>query len=100
MKQVLYIDAERTGYSIDQIHSTMTAGELISYLEQFDEDTPVCSRARDIAARAADVTFDYLDAPIKTVTAPDTPVPFSAVLEAIYSPQAEDIVHAAVSQVR
>ncbi len=65
-----------------------------------DEDNPVCSMARDIAARAADVTFDYLDAPIKTVTAPDTPVPFSAVLEAIYSPQAEDIVHAAVSQVR
>ena len=44
MKQVLYIDAERTGYSIDQIHSTMTAGELMNYLEQFDEDTPVYLR--------------------------------------------------------
>ena len=44
MKQVLYIDAERTGYSIDQIHSTMTAWELMNYLEQFDEDTPVYLR--------------------------------------------------------
>ena len=41
MKQVLYINAEREGYAIDQIHNTMTVGDLISYLEQFDEDTPV-----------------------------------------------------------
>ena len=41
MKQVLYINAEREGYAIDQIRNTMTVGELISYLEQFDEETPV-----------------------------------------------------------
>ncbi len=41
MKQVLYINAEREGYGIDQIHNTMTVGDLIAYLEQFDEDTPV-----------------------------------------------------------
>ena len=41
MKQVLYINAEREGYAIDQIHSTMTVGDLIAYLEQFDEETPV-----------------------------------------------------------
>ena len=41
MKQVLYINAEREGYAIDQIRNTMTVGELICYLEQFDEDTPV-----------------------------------------------------------
>ena len=44
MKQVLYIDAGREGYGIDQIHSTMTVAELISCLEQFDEDTPVYLR--------------------------------------------------------
>ena len=44
MKQVLYIDAQREGYAIGQIHSTMTVAELISYLEQFDEDTPVYLR--------------------------------------------------------
>jgi len=59
-----------------------------------DEDTPVCSVARDIAARVAEKGFDNLDAPIKTVTAPDTPVPFSAVLEAHYTPRPEQVVFA------
>ncbi len=37
----LMIAAEREGYSPAQIRRTMTVGELISYLEQFDEDEPV-----------------------------------------------------------
>lgn len=41
MKSVLYIKAEREGYSISQIRKTMTVSDLISYLEQFDEDAPV-----------------------------------------------------------
>lgn len=57
-----------------------------------DEDTPVASMARDIAARVGDQAFDWLDAPVKTVTPPDTPVPFSAVLEAHYLPTAEWVV--------
>ena len=35
-----------------------------------DEDHPVASMARDIAAIVADKAFDWLDAPVKTVTAP------------------------------
>lgn len=31
----------REGYGIDQIRRTMTAGELINFLAQYDEDTPV-----------------------------------------------------------
>jgi pyruvate/2-oxoglutarate/acetoin dehydrogenase E1 component len=57
-----------------------------------DEDTPTCSMARDIAARVADKGFDYLDAPIKTLTAPEAPVPFAAALDAFYLPRAADIV--------
>ena len=57
-----------------------------------DEDTPTASMARDIAARVADKGFDNLDAPIKTVTAPDTPVPFSAVLESHYTPCASQVI--------
>lgn len=37
----LYIEGRRNGYSPDQCGSTMTVGELIAYLEQFEEDTPV-----------------------------------------------------------
>ena len=34
----------REGYGIDQIRRTMTVGELINFLAQYDEDTPVSSR--------------------------------------------------------
>lgn len=37
----LFIETDREGYSPEQCRRTMTAGELIEYLEQFDEDTPV-----------------------------------------------------------
>ena len=64
-----------------------------------DEDTPVASMARDIAAIAADKCFDWLDAPVKTVTAPNTPIPFAAQLEAAYIPNAEKIVGAVRAQI-
>ena len=48
--------------------------------------------AGEIAAIVADEGFDLLDSPIKRVTAPDTPVPFSPTLEAAYGPSVETIV--------
>lgn len=57
-----------------------------------DEDNPRCSAATDIAAMVADKGFDTLDAPIKLVTAPHTPVPFSPPLEQAYVPSPERIV--------
>ncbi len=56
-----------------------------------DEDNPRCSCATDIAAMVADRGFDLLDAPIKMVTAPHTPVPFSPPLEQFYVPSPERI---------
>jgi pyruvate/2-oxoglutarate/acetoin dehydrogenase E1 component len=56
-----------------------------------DEDNPRCSAAADIAALVADKGFDTLDAPIKMVTAPHTPVPFSPPMEAFYIPSPERI---------
>ncbi len=63
-----------------------------------DEDNPRCSMATDIAALAADKAFTELDAPIKRVTAPHTPVPFSPPLEQFYIPSPEGIV-AAVQEI-
>ena len=60
-----------------------------------DEDNPRCSAATDIAAMVADKGFDTLDAPIKRLTAPHTPVPFSPPLEQYYVPSAERIADAA-----
>lgn len=65
------------------------------HLVVVDEDTATASMARDIAARVAENVFDWLDAPVKTVTAPETPVPFSAVLEKLYVPTAEQVIAAA-----
>jgi pyruvate dehydrogenase E1 component beta subunit len=56
-----------------------------------DEDNPRCSVATDISAMVADKGFDTLDAPIKLVTAPHTPVPFSPPLEQFYIPSPDRI---------
>ncbi|MDM5212512.1 alpha-ketoacid dehydrogenase subunit beta [Peribacillus sp. NJ4] len=57
-----------------------------------DEANPRCSMATDIAALVADKGFDTLDAPIKRITAPHTPVPFSPPLEDLYLPTSEKVI--------
>jgi pyruvate dehydrogenase E1 component beta subunit len=59
-----------------------------------DESTPRCSVARDIAALCVDRGFDFLEAPVKCVTAPHTPVPFSRVLEQAFLPSPQDVLDA------
>ena len=39
--KALYIEGRRNGYGIDQCGRTMTVGELIEFLQDFDEDTPI-----------------------------------------------------------
>jgi pyruvate/2-oxoglutarate/acetoin dehydrogenase E1 component len=56
-----------------------------------DEASPRCNVATDIAAQVADHAFEALKAPIKIVSPPHTPVPFSPALEDIYVPNAEKI---------
>lgn len=63
-----------------------------------EESPPRCSVARDIAALIADQAFDYLDAPVKTVTAPHAHVPYSSALEHLYPPKVEQIVAAVHEQ--
>jgi pyruvate dehydrogenase E1 component beta subunit len=59
-----------------------------------DEDNPRCSVASDIAALAATRALEYLNAPVKLVTAPHTPVPFSPALEDVYVPTSQRVVAA------
>jgi pyruvate dehydrogenase E1 component beta subunit len=56
-----------------------------------DESYPRCSLATDIAALAAEHAFDALRAPVRRVTAPHAPVPFSPVLEDAYLPSPEAV---------
>ena len=46
----------------------------------------------EVAALAADEIFEWLDAPIKRVAAPDVPPPFAPVLEKEYLPSQEKIM--------
>ncbi|MEQ9689855.1 MAG: transketolase C-terminal domain-containing protein, partial [Bauldia litoralis] len=63
-----------------------------------DEAHPRCGMAGDIAGLVAEHAFDSLKAPIKLVTAPHAPVPFSPALEDIYIPGV-DKIEAAVAAV-
>lgn len=53
-----------------------------------DESHPRASMAADISSIVAQGAFNALTAPIKLVTAPHTPVPFSPALEDLYFPNA------------
>jgi pyruvate/2-oxoglutarate/acetoin dehydrogenase E1 component len=59
-----------------------------------DEAPPRCGIASDVAALCVDRGFDLLNGPVKKVTAPHAPVPFSAVLEDAYMPTPERVVAA------
>ena len=92
------IDAEvidlRTLSPLDEetvINSIERTGRLVVV----DEDNPRCSVATDIAALAATQALEFLAAPVKLVTSPHTPVPFSPALEDVYLPTPARVVEAA-----
>jgi 2-oxoisovalerate dehydrogenase E1 component beta subunit len=58
------------------------------------EDTHTGGFGAEIVATIAEEAFEHLDGPVKRVTAPDAPVPFSPPLEKAYIPQVEDVIGA------
>ncbi len=56
------------------------------------EAVEFCGVGAEIAATISDRAFDDLDAPVKRVGAPFTPVPFAPMLEDIYRPDKDAIV--------
>jgi len=69
------------------INSIKKTGKLVVV----DEGYPRCGFATDVAALAVNKTFDSLKAPVKIVTPPATPVPFSPALESEWIPSTEKI---------
>ena len=55
------------------------------------EDTRTGGFGAEIAATIAEDAFEDLDAPVKRIAAPDSPVPFSPQLEKAFIPQVEDV---------
>lgn len=62
-----------------------------------EEDNRTHGWGAEIAAMVAEEAFFYLDAPVKRVSAPDTPPPFAPVMEDFYVPSEARIVAAARS---
>jgi 2-oxoisovalerate dehydrogenase E1 component beta subunit len=56
------------------------------------EDTRTAGFGAEIAATIGEEAFEHLDAPVRRIAAPDTPVPFAPALERAFLPQVEDVV--------
>lgn len=61
------------------------------------EDTRSSGLAGELCAVINERAFEWLDAPVRRLTAPNTPVPYHAHLEAAFAPQVEDIMREALS---
>ena len=72
------------------LNSVKKTGRLVV----FTEECQTGSFAAQVAAIVADEGFDYLDAPIKRVNAPDTPVPYGVVLEDFWIPNEDKLIKA------
>jgi pyruvate/2-oxoglutarate/acetoin dehydrogenase E1 component len=72
------------------IGSVKKTGRLVI----MDEESRTGSAASEIAATVAEEAFSLLDAPIKRVCAPDTPIPFSPVLEKFWMPDEDNLIKA------
>jgi len=72
------------------IASVKKTGRLVI----ISEEPKTGSAAAQVSAMVAEEAFDYLDAPIRLVCAPDTPIPFSPVLERFWMPSEEALTRA------
>ena len=70
------------------LNSVKKTGHLVV----FTEECQTGSFAGEVAAIVADEGFDYLDAPIKRVNAPDTPVPYGIILEDYWIPSEAKLI--------
>jgi pyruvate dehydrogenase E1 component beta subunit len=83
----------RTTSPLDE-DAVLESAEKTGRVVVVDEASPRCNIATDISALIADKAFASLKAPIRRVTPPHTPVPFSDVLEDLYIPDAAKVVAA------
>ncbi len=80
----------RTTSPLDE-DTILESVEKTGRLVVVDEASPRCNMATDISAIIAQNAFESLKAPIKMVSPPHTPVPFSSVLEDLYIPDAGQV---------
>jgi pyruvate dehydrogenase E1 component beta subunit len=59
-----------------------------------EESLPMYSFGSEIAAQIQEKAFDYMDAPIKRVSAMDVPLPFAKDIELMALPNAQKVIDA------
>jgi pyruvate dehydrogenase E1 component beta subunit len=89
----------RTVSPLDE-DSILESVEKTGRLVVVDEASPRCNIATDVSALVAQKGFASLKAPIRMVTPPHTPVPFSDVLEDEYLPNPGKISAAVLDVMR
>lgn len=82
------LDMDTIVRSVQKTNRAIVAQEAVQF----------CSLASEIAASIQELAFDHLDAPVRRVGAPFSPVPFSPVLEQAWVPGKAQIL-AAVEEV-
>ena len=75
--------------------SILEASEETGRIVIVDESSPRCNIATDISALICEKSFSCLKGPIKMISPPHTPVPFSATLEDLYLPSEDNTIKAA-----
>jgi pyruvate/2-oxoglutarate/acetoin dehydrogenase E1 component len=73
------------------LKSVAKTGRLLAV----DPAPGTCSVASEVAATAAERLFEHLKAPVRRLTAPDLPIPFSRELESLLYPNPQTIAAAA-----
>jgi pyruvate dehydrogenase E1 component beta subunit len=71
--------------------TVLTSARRTGRVVVVDEGFPRCGLAADVASLVGDKAFDDLDGPVKKVTAPHAPVPFSRPLEMAFMPSAQEV---------
>ena len=97
-------DLEKEGVSVEVVdprtltpldkHAIINSVKKTGRLVIVSEDCKTAGVSAEIAAIAAEEAIDYLDAPIKRVAEPDTPIPFSPPLEQYVIPNEKAIIKA------
>jgi pyruvate/2-oxoglutarate/acetoin dehydrogenase E1 component len=82
------LDMDTIVRSVQKTNRAIVAQEAVQF----------CSLGSEIAASIQELAFDYLDAPVRRIGAPFSPVPFSPVLEKAWVPGKAQIL-AAVEEV-
>ena len=94
-------DLEKEGISVEVIDlrtvrpldydTIIDSVKKTNRLVVLEEAWPFASVASEIAYMVQQVAFDYLDAPVKRLTTPDAPAPYSAALFAEWFPKLETL---------